>query len=254
MAKVKTSAKSSSTRKKKDSEVQVDWQQVARLALTSCSIDEIEENELVKAGEVTYQFSSKGHELAQVLLGLALDHPHDGAAVYYRSRPFMLASGLTIQEAFAADMARSGSPSEGRDVGVVYSMPPRRGATILPASGDVGAQFTPAAGWAQAIQYYRSELGDKAWDDAISVALGGDGSVATNGFWSALTMATTLSLPMLFFIEDNGYGISVPSSFQTPGGNITRNLASFQNLLVLEGSGTDPQEAGALISEAVASV
>ena len=52
----------------------------------------------------------------------------------------------------------------------------------------------------------------------------------TNGFWSALTIATTQRLPVLFFIEDNGYGISVKSDFQTPGGNIAANLAAFRNL------------------------
>ena len=62
------------------------------------------------------------------------------------------------------------------------------------------------------------------------MVLGGDASVATNGFWSALTMATTLKLPMLFYIEDNGYGISVPSALQTPGGDIAANLASFADL------------------------
>ena len=102
-----------------------DWPRVARLLLTSRWIDTLEEQELTPQGKVTYQFSAKGHELAQILLGLALTHPHDGAAVYYRSRPFMLAAGLTAQEALAADMAKTGSPSEGRDVGVVYSMPPR---------------------------------------------------------------------------------------------------------------------------------
>jgi 2-oxoisovalerate dehydrogenase E1 component len=81
--------------------------------------------------------------------------------------------------------------------------------------------------------------------------LGGDASVATNGFWSALTMATTLSLPMLFTIEDNGYGISVPSHLQTPGGNIADNLGSFRNLRVVSGDGTEPAEASALIKEAV---
>ena len=58
----------------------------------------------------------------------------------------------------------------------------------------------------------------------MAVVLGGDASVATNGFWSALTIATTQKLPMLFYIEDNQYGISVPSTYQTPGGNIARNL------------------------------
>lgn len=219
--------------------------------LTSRAIDEIEEQELAPAGKVTYQFSAKGHELPQVLLGLLLTHPHDGAGVYYRSRPFMLAAGLTPQEAFAADMALTGSPSEGRDVGVVYSMPPRRGVTVLPASGAVGAQYSPAAGWAQAITYYREELKDQSWDGAIATALGGDGSTASNGFWAALNIATTLELPMLFFIEDNGYGISVPRSFQTPGGDISANLAAYKNLHILSGTGTQPKETAALVSQAV---
>ena len=48
-------------------------------------------------------------------------------------------------------------------------------------------------------------------EGSIAVAQGGEGSVATNGFWSALTIATTEKLPLLFVIEDNGYGISVPA-------------------------------------------
>jgi 2-oxoisovalerate dehydrogenase E1 component len=71
-------------------------------------------------------------------------------------------------------------------------------------------------------------MGQKEWEGALAVALGGDGSVATNGFWSALTIATTLKLPMLFFIEDNGYGLSVPGELQTPGANIAENLGSFR--------------------------
>ena len=67
------------------------------------------------------------------------------------------------------------------------------------------------------------------------MALGGDASTATNGFWSALNIATTLALPMLFYIEDNAFGISVPSSLQTPGGNIAANLRAFSGLTLLEG-------------------
>jgi 2-oxoisovalerate dehydrogenase E1 component len=118
-------------------------------------------------------------------------------------------------------------------------------------SGDVGSQYTPCAGWAQAIRYHADVLGDDTWNGAIGVVLGGEGSVATNGFWSALTIATTLSLPMLFYIEDNGLGISVPGTMQTPGGDIARNLAGFGNLLVRNGDGTDPAETARLLSECV---
>jgi 2-oxoisovalerate dehydrogenase E1 component len=229
----------------------LDWEKIARHVLRSRALDELEERELAPTGEVPYQFSAKGHELGQVLLAGALTHPHDAAGVYYRSRPFMLAAGLTLEEALAAGMGRSHSPSEGRDVGVVFSMAPRNGPTVLPASGDVGAQYTPVAGWAQAIRYRLEVLGDDAWDGALAVALGGDGSVAANGFWSGLTIATTLKLPMLFFIEDNGYGISVPNSLQTPGGDIAANLESFRGLRVVSGSGTDPEATAAMIVQAV---
>src|ERR1051325_10889519 len=102
------------------------------------------------------------------------------------------------------------------------------------------------------MEYRAKVLNEPEYRNAIGVALGGDASVATNGFWSALTMATTLSLPMLFYIEDNGYGISVPSRLQTPGGDIAANLAGFRDLHILSGDGTAPAEAAALTKEAVA--
>lgn len=232
--------------------LKVEWDQVARLVLRSRLLDELEERELAPSGEVPYQFSAKGHELAQVLLALHLTHPHDAATGYYRSRPFMLAAGLTLEEALAGGMGKAGGVSQGRDAGVMFNLPSRGGPTVLPTSGDVGAQYTPAAGWAQAVRYRAEVLGEREWEGAIAVAMGGDGSVAANGFWSALTIATTLRLPMVFFIEDNGYGISVPHDLQTPGGNIAANLASFRNLRVLDGPGTDPERTAALIQAAVA--
>jgi 2-oxoisovalerate dehydrogenase E1 component len=128
---------------------------------------------------------------------------------------------------------------------------PNRGPTVFPASGDVGSQYTPAAGWAQAITYRLRVLGESDWEGAIAVALGGDGSVAANGFWSSLNIVTTMQLPMLYFIEDNGYGLSVPSTIQTPGGNIAANLASFKNLTVSDADGTQPEEAWQAINDAV---
>lgn len=230
---------------------QPDWRQVARTMLLSRHMDILEEQQLTPQGKINYQFSAKGHELAQSLLAQALDHKNDAAAVYYRSRPFLLASGLTPVEALRSGMALRESPSEGRDVGVVFNLPRRSGATVLPASGDVGAQYTPAAGWAQAIRYRVEILQEEEWDGAIASALGGDGSVAANGFWAALNIVTTLDLPYLFFIEDNSYGISVPSQMQTPGGNIAENLSCYGNLRVLEADGTLPEETWDCISTAV---
>lgn len=234
-----------------------DWERIAYLTLASRALDDLEETtnknraSVPKDHVVLYQFSARGHEMAQIILGSLLSHPHDGIGAYYRSRPSLLALGLSLEDALASPLGRRGGFSDGRDIGVVCNLPGNNSPTVLPMSGDVGSQYTPAAGWAQGIVYRRETLKDKAYNAAIGVAMGGDASVATSGFWSALTMATTLSLPLLFYIEDNNLGISVPGAMQTPGGNIAHNLASFNNLLVRDGDGCDPHESATLLKEGV---
>lgn len=229
----------------------LDWREVARLVQTSRALDALEETRLVPEKKVLYQFSARGHDMAQVILGLHLTDPHDAICGYYRSRPILLSLGVDLADALGSAMARAGGYSDGRDIGVVFNYPNPAGAQALPMCGGVGAQYTPTAGWAQAIEYHRTVLGDPAYARAIGVVLGGDASVATNGFWAALTAATTLALPMLFYVEDNGYGISVPSTVQTPGGDIAANLASFRGLRIIAGDGTDPQATAAHVAQAV---
>jgi 2-oxoisovalerate dehydrogenase E1 component len=238
-----------------------DWVRIARTALASRTLDELEEllnrskATTPKEHVVQYQFSAKGHEVAQVILGSLLTGTHDAAGAYYRSRPLLLSIGLSIEDAHGSPLGRAGGFSDGRDIGVVCNLPrPDGGCTVLPMAGDVGSQYTPTAGWAQAITYHRDVLGDASYDGSMAVVLGGDGSVAANGFWSSLTMATTLQLPMLFYIEDNDLGISVRSAMQTPGGNIAKNLAAFGGLLIRDGDGTDPHQTARLLAESVAHV
>src|SRR3954469_21374236 len=230
----------------------VDWREVARLVLTSREMDRIEEQELVPAKKVLYQFSARGHDMAQVLLGLQLKDG-DGVFGYYRSRPVLLALGVPLADAIGSGMGLAGGYSNGRDIGVVFNYPNTGGAHALPMAGGVGAQYTPAADWAQAIAYKQHVLNEGP-EDSLAVVLGGDASCATGGFWSALTIATTQSLPLLIYIEDNGYGISVPSEYQTPGRDIAANLANFSGLTIFNGDGTDPGEASKLIDDAVTHV
>jgi 2-oxoisovalerate dehydrogenase E1 component len=51
---------------------EVDWREVARLVLTSRAMDELEETRLVPEKKILYQFSARGHDMAQALLGLRL--------------------------------------------------------------------------------------------------------------------------------------------------------------------------------------
>ncbi|RMC36245.1 transketolase C-terminal domain-containing protein [Paracoccus alkanivorans] len=232
----------------------IDWSRTLSTMALSRALDAMEEERLVPERKVLYQFSARGHDMAQILLGQQLTGRHDAICGYYRSRPILLSLGVDPAEALASSMGRAGGYSDGRDIGVVFNHPNPEGATALPMCGGVGAQFTPTAGWAQALDYYARRMGSGDHGSSIAVALGGDGSVATNGFWSALTIATTQALPMLFYIEDNGFGISVPSSFNTPGGDIASNLAAWSGLTVFSGDGTDPATAAHLTAEAVSHV
>ena len=60
-----------------------------------------------------------------------------------------------------------------------------------------------------------------------------------------------MGYPLLFFIEDNQYGLSVPSLCQTPGGNIAANLSAYENLKSMDADGTDPLAAWKAIEYAV---
>jgi 2-oxoisovalerate dehydrogenase E1 component len=234
-----------------------DWRRIAYNMLASRAMDDLEEatnrnrTSVPREHLILYQFSSRGHDLAQTILGTLLDHPHDAAGAYYRCRPLLVTMGLSLEDALGSPLGRAGGFSDGRDIGVVGNLPSKAGPVALPMAGDVGSQYTPTAGWAQSIVYHRDTLRERAWDGAIAVVLGGEASAATNGFWSSLTIATTLKLPMLFYIDDNGLGISVKSELQTPGANIAKNLASFTNLFVRDGDGCEPGEAARLLAEGV---
>ena len=92
----------------------------------------------------------------------------------------------------ASPLGRSGGFSDGRDIGVVCNLPNTDGASCCRCRATsarstrprrAGRRLSPTIATCSATTRYRG---------AIAVVLGGEASVATNGFWSALTMATTL--------------------------------------------------------------
>src|SRR5438132_14409673 len=97
---------------------QPDWKRVAYLLHASRALDDIEESKLLPERKVLYQFSARGHDFAQILLGLHLTDCHDGVTVYYRSRPLMLALGVSLEDAAAGQIGRASCRERGgRSVG-----------------------------------------------------------------------------------------------------------------------------------------
>src|ERR1700759_81 len=110
----------------------IDWRSVLRHVALSRALDDLEEFTLLKDRKVLYQFSARGHDLTQVLLSTPLTGSWDGVAGYYRSRPLLLGLGLPLEEALSSTMMRAGGMSDGRDIGVVFNLPRRSGACVLP--------------------------------------------------------------------------------------------------------------------------
>src|SRR5688572_15532402 len=93
----------------------VDWEKVARALFLSRKLDDIEEQKLLPERKMFYQFSGRGHDLAQILLSQRLTHAQDAAAGYYRSRPLLLGLGIPLEEVMAATLMKVGGYSDGKD-------------------------------------------------------------------------------------------------------------------------------------------
>jgi 2-oxoisovalerate dehydrogenase E1 component len=235
------------------------WLAILERALISRAMDDLEVTPGYRPnpdkpleGKLKFQFGAKGHEIPQLVTAALLNHPHDGATVYYRSRPLMLGVGLSPFEAFASNMHKLEGVSGGRDIGVVFNHRQPRGVTVLPASGDVGAQFTPAVGWAQAVKYRAETMGQDDCRGAVALAHAGDGATATNGFWSAINIAAPLKLPYVMLIEDNRYALSVPWRYQTLAQSVVENLQGFRGLNIQSVEGGDIPALYGALSAAIA--
>src|ERR1700719_1156094 len=110
----------------------LEWRAVLRQIVTSRALDDLEESTLLPQRKVLYQFSARGHELTQVLLGGRLTGSRDGVGAYYRSRPLLLSLGLKVEDALASTMMRVGGMSEGHGDGVVEKGARKSGDCVLP--------------------------------------------------------------------------------------------------------------------------
>jgi 2-oxoisovalerate dehydrogenase E1 component len=127
---------------------------------------------------------------------------------------------------------------------------------IVSSSSPTGTQFLHAVGCAEAS--YRGALSDEIRKhvagfkgDEVAYCSAGDGTTSEGEFWEALNTASNLKLPVVFLIEDNGYAISVPVEVQTAGGDISRLVENFPDLLVERCDGTDPVESLETLKRAV---
>lgn len=210
------------------------------------------EIQLKQQNLIYFQINGAGHECIQVAAAQHLDPARDWFFTYYRDRALALALGMTPYEMLlGATGAADGPDSRGRQMPNHWSM--RRLHLVTPSS-PTGTQCLQAVGFAEGGRYLRAVESAEmaaATGEAVWVSLG-DGTTSQGEFWESMNTACNSRLPVLYVIEDNGYAISVTSDIQTPGGSISKLLAGFPHLTLLEVDGCDYLESFRVMGEAVA--
>ncbi len=217
-----------------------------RNMVTSRRMDD-KEIQLKRQNRIFFQISGAGHEALQTAIAAHMKKGVDWLFPYYRDRALCLFLGVTPYEMFLQAVGAAADPASGG-----RQMPSHWGSprlNIFTTSSPTGSECLPGVGAAEAGRYLlrpdteairdQATAAKAASADEVVVVTIGDGATSEGEFWEALNSASTLKLPVVFVVEDNGYAISVPVEVNTPGGSISRLVRSYPGLFVVEVDGCD---------------
>ncbi|HET9279368.1 MAG TPA: thiamine pyrophosphate-dependent enzyme [Flavitalea sp.] len=161
--------------------------------------------------------TSRGHEAIQLATAFQL-LPCDFVSPYYRDESLLLGLGFSPYELMLQLLAkRNDIFSGGREY---YSHPNYRGEdkpTIIHQSSATGMQAIPSTGIAQGLKFLEetgSELLIKGnlGQSPIVICSIGDASLTEGEVSEAFQVAVLKKLPIIYLVQDNGWGISVTAA------------------------------------------
>ena len=180
---------------------------------------DLREQNLNRQGKGHFHVSGMGHEaLAAVSVQM---EPDDYIVSYYRDRGLVLGRGMTTHQLGLEYFAKRNTGSGGRQMPSHYSNAELH---IWSVPTPTGSQLLPACGIAWGIQLDGKKN--------LVVTTIGDAATRQGDFFEALCFAKERKLPMLFLVEDNGYGISMPTRKNNP---LALNVLEPDNWLHIEG-------------------
>jgi len=160
--------------------------------------------------------TSRGHEAIQLATAFHL-LPCDYVSPYYRDESLLLGLGFSPYELMLQLLAKGNDIfTGGREY---YSHPNYRGSdkpNIIHQSSATGMQAIPTTGIAQGIKFLERTGSGKLVKGAqgelpVVVCSLGDASVTEGEVSEAFQFAALHQLPIIYLVQDNGWGISVTS-------------------------------------------
>ena len=150
-------------------------------------------------------------EEAMAVGSISALQPQDYIVSHYREHGHALARGIEPRRIMAELFGRSTGTSKGKG-GSMHLFDAQRG--FLGGYAIVGGMMPIAVGLGLAAQ--------QQGNDSVTLCFFGDGAVNEGEFHESLNLAALWNLPVVFFCENNGYGMGSPISDTFAGTDIFR--------------------------------
>ena len=159
----------------------------------------------------------QGNEALIVPLALLADKALDTASFTHRDAGAHLIWSGDLVTHLNQYFANAGSPTKAREGNIHHGDPANRS---IPMISHLGAMLSVVAGVADSQR--------RQGRSAVGYAFFGDGGSSTGDVHETLNLASLLSLPVLFVIENNRYAYSTPTHEQfAPGTDLWKRAAGY---------------------------
>ncbi|WP_434613038.1 thiamine pyrophosphate-dependent enzyme [Arthrobacter sp. A5] len=153
-----------------------------------------------------------GQEAAQVGSGFAVDLDRDFAFPTYRE--------MGVARAMGVDMIGYMSTHQASWHGGLYDPVKSR---MAPIQAVVAGSVLHAVGWAHG----QKLSGLPPEKQGVAVSYFGDGASSQGDVHEAMNFAAVMKAPVVFFTQNNGWAISVPTERQVAGGSVAARAAGY---------------------------
>ena len=156
----------------------------------------------LRQGKISKWFSGIGQEAISVGATYALNDD-DVILPMHRNLGVFTTRDVNLEQLFCQLMGKDGGFTNGRDRSFHFGLPSKN---IIGMISHLAAMLPVAVGYGLASKLKKQKR--------VILSFTGDGSTSEGDFHEAVNLAAVWQLPVIFLIENNGYGLSTPSKEQ----------------------------------------